>query len=107
MDRLRVVARDLGIPLHVQGLPMVFHTSFTDQARIQNCRSYENCDLDLQNRFVAKLLENGVRITGRGTWFLSAAHTPKDIELALEAVRDSLNSLRVGERELSRRGKLL
>lgn len=90
MDGLRRLAAEMGCPLHVQGLPSVFHTTFTDQEEIYDYRSYRRCRLDLQSQFVARLLDHGVRITDRGTWFLSAAHTQQDIEHTLEAARAAL-----------------
>jgi glutamate-1-semialdehyde 2,1-aminomutase len=90
IDGLKRLAADTGLPLHVQGLPSVFHTAFTEQAEITSYRSYCRCRVDLQSQFVSVLLERGVRITDRGTWFLSGAHTDRDIEFTLEAARDAL-----------------
>jgi glutamate-1-semialdehyde 2,1-aminomutase len=93
MEGLRGVARLRSLPLLVQGLGPVFHTTFTEQTEIRNYRDYLNCDLPMQRRFVEALIENGIRITSRGTWFLSAAHTDKDIDATVEAADRALTSI--------------
>lgn len=93
MDGLRVAARNRGIPFLVQGIGPVFHTTFTELTEIRNYRDYLNCNLVRQRQFVEALLENGVRITSRGTWFLSTAHTDKDIDATLAAAEMALRSV--------------
>ncbi len=56
-------------------------------------RSYCRGGVELQNRFVSRLLEHGIRITERGVWFLSLAHSERDIDRTLEATRAALLSL--------------
>lgn len=92
-EGLREEGARLGCSLHVQGLPSVLHTSFTTQKEITDYRSYLRCQMDLQSNFVERLLGNGVRITDRGTWFLSTAHTEQDIRFTLQAVREVLRTL--------------
>ena len=93
MDGLRLAARSRRIPFLVQGIGPVFHTSFTEQTEIRNYRDYLNCNLARQKQFVEALIENGVRITSRGTWFLSTAHTDKDIEETVTAAERALKSI--------------
>jgi glutamate-1-semialdehyde 2,1-aminomutase len=78
------------VRLLVQGLPTVFHTTFTAQNQIMDYRGYQQCALDLQTQFVTLLRERGINITGRGVWFLSAAHTEADVAETLEIVREVL-----------------
>ncbi len=93
MDGLRSIASEAGYPLLVQGLPGVFHTSFADQAEIRDYRDYYRCSGPSQCQIVDALLEHGIRITGRGTWFLSAAHSERDIEHTLRAAKAALTSI--------------
>lgn len=93
MDGLREIAAETGCALHVQGLPAAFNTTFTEQGEITDYRSYRRCDLGLQSQLIAALLEQGVRITGRGTWFLSASHSDQDVEFTLNAARRALQAL--------------
>jgi glutamate-1-semialdehyde 2,1-aminomutase len=94
MDGLRVAARSRGLPFLVQGIGPVFHAAFTEQTEIRDYRDYLNCDVARQRQFVDALVENGVRITSRGTWFLSAAHTDNDIDSTLAAAERALQSIR-------------
>lgn len=90
MNGFRKIIAETGAQMLVQGLPSVFHSTFTDQPEITSYRSYTRCDLSLQTQFVALLRERGISITGRGTWFLSSAHTLQDVEKTLEAIREVL-----------------
>lgn len=89
---IKKLAEEMALPMHVQGLPSMFHTTFTAQPEIKDYRSYSHCYLDLQAQFVTLLRQNGINITSRGTWFLSASHTIRDVEHTLEAVRAVLLS---------------
>jgi glutamate-1-semialdehyde 2,1-aminomutase len=94
MDGLRSLAHELGPNLIVQGFPAVFHTTFGDMKVISDYRSHQNCVSDLQSLFIDRMLERGVRITSRGTWFVSAAHTEVDVEVTLKAARSVLSSFK-------------
>lgn len=95
MEGLKDAALQTGVPLHIQGLPTVFHTTFTDEENIVDYRTYQRGWLDLQNQFAILLRERGVYITSRGTWFLSAAHTDSEVEQTLEAAKAALQALRM------------
>lgn len=90
---LKGLAGETGQPLRVEGLPSVFHTTFAEHEEIFDYRSYLRCGLELQSRFVTRLLERGIRVTERGVWFLSLAHTEQDIDVTLDAARAALLSL--------------
>jgi len=93
MEGLREIARKYGQPMLVQGLPCMFHTTFTEQKEVTDYRSHQRCRHDLQSQFVCLLLDRGVRVTDRGTWFVSAAHTEQDVELTLKAAESALPAL--------------
>lgn len=93
---IRDVAAELDVPLLVQGFGSVFHTNFGHEEP-SDYRSYVECfDLARLGRFVRALQDRGVRITLRGTWFVSAVHSQKDIERTLEAVALALMDMRDG-----------
>ena len=94
IEGLKKVAVETGVPLHIQGLPTVFHTTFTEE-NITDYRSYYRGRLDLQSQFVVLLRERGVYITGRGTWFLSAAHTDREVEQTLKTAKAALHALKM------------
>jgi glutamate-1-semialdehyde 2,1-aminomutase len=89
---LRKIATETGIQMLVQGLPSVFHTTFTVEREITDYRTYSSSNLDLQTQFATLLRERGVNITGRGTWFISASHTLQDVADTLETVKEVLAS---------------
>jgi glutamate-1-semialdehyde 2,1-aminomutase len=89
MDGLREAAAALEVNLVVQGLGAVFNTTFSDRP-IRNVRDYYGSDRGRQGRFLQALQDRGIRVTSRGTWFLSTAHTSTDIDDALAAAREAL-----------------
>ena len=94
MTGLREVAARADQPFLVQGFGSVFHTSFTNTRAIKNYRDYvKHNDLPRLNRFLAGLVEHGVRVTSRGAWFLSAAHTASDVDHTIAAAERSMARL--------------
>jgi glutamate-1-semialdehyde 2,1-aminomutase len=92
MEGIRSMARGVGAGLIVQGYPSVFNTCFGDGQTINSLEDYRRCDVSRQQRFLNALLERGVRPTGRGTWFVSAAHSEVDVEATLAAVQGALKA---------------
>jgi glutamate-1-semialdehyde 2,1-aminomutase len=90
MDGLQQIARELDAGLEVQGLGSVFHTYFGSGQQPVDYRSYCATDRSRLRQFVDALLDHGVRITARGTWFLSAAHSEMDIQETLAAARQAM-----------------
>ncbi len=66
-----------------------FNTTF-GRGPVRDYRSYIATDRVRQQRFLRALQDRGVRVTARGTWFLSAAHDESDIERTLAAAGESL-----------------
>jgi glutamate-1-semialdehyde 2,1-aminomutase len=93
MDGLQRIGDEIGAGLVVQGLGSVFHTYFGGEQQPIDYRSYDATDRPRLSRFVDTLLDCGVRITTRGTWFLSTAHTEADIDETLNAARQAMLQL--------------
>jgi glutamate-1-semialdehyde 2,1-aminomutase len=89
MEGIAAVARQCGADLKVSGLPSAFHTCFASHP-IHDYSSYSRADHQRLGLFLAALLERGVRPTGRGTWFVSTAHTDSDVAATLDAVGHAL-----------------
>ena len=89
IEGLREHAARLGSDLLVQGRPAVFNTTF-GTGPVRNYRDYFATDRARQRTFLRALQDRGVRVTARGTWFLSAAHDDADIEDTLAAAGDAL-----------------
>ena len=93
MNGLESLARKHGQHLSVPGVGCVFHPIFGDIGPISNYRDYLKMDNSVKSRFYAKLQTAGTRVTARGTWFLSTAHTEKDITQTLDHVAETWRTL--------------
>jgi glutamate-1-semialdehyde 2,1-aminomutase len=93
MEGIAASARRCGVDLQISGLPAAFHTCFASHP-IHDYTTYLRADHKRLGLFLAALLERGVRPTGRGTWFVSTAHTDSDIASTLEAVEHALQRVR-------------
>lgn len=73
------------------GYPGVFNVRFGPKGSTEY-RSALKSNRERHANFAFALLQKGVRILPRGTWFLSSAHTSSDLDKTLSAVRDVLKS---------------
>ena len=89
MNGLREAATRLGSDLLVQGRPAAFNTTF-GIGPVRDYQGYVATDRDRQRRFLRALQDRGIRVTSRGTWFLSTAHDDDDIERTLESAAEAL-----------------
>lgn len=94
MHGLREAAAAADVPLLVQGPGPVFHVGFTDRSTVREFRDTLHYDKASCAAFVAAMQERGVRLIGRGLWYISAAHSEADIDQALAAATDALHELR-------------
>ncbi len=84
-DRLAELGSKHGLPLRVQGPGPMFHAGFTTLDDVTEYRHTLAYDGALYGRFVRGMLARGVRLIGRGLWYVSTAHTADDMALALQA----------------------
>ena len=85
MEEIRKLGVRHGENIKVRGFGSVFHPAFIAGGDFRNYREFLNADAGRRQLFNALLHEEGVRVTARGTWFTSAAHTDADIEETLRA----------------------
>ena len=87
-NRLAIGLRDIGRRLRtnllVQGPGPMVHTGFTDLPEVKDFRDVLAYDKAKLSKFIAGLHDEGVRVIGRGLWYLSLAHTEADVDRALE-----------------------
>lgn len=93
MAGLQDAAKETGQNLLVQGLGPMFVTLFTDQEKLTDYRSTLRCDKAKLGKFIAEMHNEGVRVIGRGLWYISAAHTEEDIDHALVVATRVLKNL--------------
>ena len=93
MEGLKDAARDSGQNLLVQGPGPMFNTSFTDSGEIKDFRDTLKADKIKLARFIAGMHDAGIRIIGRGLWYISAVHTEEDIDRAIASAVTVLRSI--------------
>ena len=94
MEGLRERAAKHELEVLIQGPGPAFGMAFTDADEITDYRSHKaSVDEEKYDRFCEGMLERGVRLIGRGMWFVSTAHTEEDIERTLAAADETFASL--------------
>ena len=93
MAGLREIGKRRQVPLHTQGLGQTFTTVFTDKGPLSHYRDYKATDEPMRLKFVQGMQDRGVRITARGTWFMSAVLDEEDIDATLEAADGAAGDL--------------
>ena len=89
MEGLRELFTHHGISHEIVGYPAVFNVRFDLQGPT-DYRSAMKANRAKYLDFAFELLQRGVRILPRGTWFLSSAHTESDIAKTLAVVDEVL-----------------
>lgn len=96
-ERLRMglaeKAREAGQNMVVQGHGPVLYTSFSDEGPARDFRSVLGHDKAKLGRFIAGMHDRGIRVIGRGLWYISAAHTAEDIERAIDTAGEVMKEL--------------
>jgi len=93
MDGLRQAAAHSGMPLRVQGPGPMFHTGFTRRHDVTEYRHMFDFDARSGSAFARGMHDRGVRILTRGLWYISAAHTDEDVDVAVSTATDILTEL--------------
>lgn len=88
-EGLRALAAEHHLDLNVQGLPMAFHVSF-GHGPVETYDGLQSLDLARYAEFASVLVEHGIWVTGRGIWYLSAAHTEADIDETLNRASSAM-----------------
>jgi len=87
MDGLRDVARETDQPLLVQGPGPMFHVGFTSQNEVCDFRETFGYDKKKYASFLGQMQDKGIRLIGRGLWYISAAHNEAEIDRAIQTAR--------------------
>ena len=77
---IRDAAARHGLPLHVQGVGMAFHVSFTDAEALRDHRDILATDAGRYAALAAELVRQGVWVAARGVWYISAAHGGAELD---------------------------
>lgn len=90
MQGIQDAAKKNNQNLLVSGFGPMFVTLFTDSPEINDYRGTLSADKAKLGEFIIKLQNKGIRVIGRGLWYISAVHTQEDIDKAIEAVNEVL-----------------
>lgn len=93
MAGLKGIGKKYHSNLLVQGLGPMLHTGFTDLNVVTDFRDVLQYDKAKLGKFIAGLHDRGIRVIGRGLWYISAAHTEEDIQKALETADEVFKTL--------------
>lgn len=88
-DGLKAAAGDAGHSVLISGPGPMTHLAFTCLQKLENYRDCLECDTAKYATFTREMLDRGVRLIGRGIWYISAAHTEQDIDYAVEVAREA------------------
>ena len=90
MEGIRNVARETGHKMLVQGPGPMFHTGFTSSESVLDFRGTLDYDKKKLSLFIAGMHDRGIRIIGRGLWYISTVHSEEDVRQAIETTRQVL-----------------
>ncbi|MCK6474775.1 MAG: aspartate aminotransferase family protein [Planctomycetes bacterium] len=80
MAGLREAAQDAGQEVLVQGPGPMLHLGFTSVKEVHELRDCFAYDKARYAAFVRGMQDRGVRLIGRGLWYVSAAHSEADVD---------------------------
>jgi glutamate-1-semialdehyde 2,1-aminomutase len=92
-EGLQNAAAEAGQNLLVQGFGPIVHTGFTNLTAVNEYRDTFSYDKGKLGKFIAGMHNKGVRVIGRGLWYISAAHTEEEIYHAINTAREVLGTI--------------
>ncbi|MCW3092917.1 MAG: aminotransferase class [Ferruginibacter sp.] len=93
MEGIRKAGVEAKQDLLVQGPGPMFHTGFTHLDKVNEYRDTLTYDRAKLGKFIAGMHDKGVRIIGRGLWYISAVHTEQDIDHAIKVAGEVLHKM--------------
>lgn len=94
---LKASAEEYGHDVLLSGPGQITHFGFTNCRKLINYRDCLEFDGAKYSKFTKELLDRGIRIIGRGIWYISAVHTEEDIDEAIAAAREVFAVMRAEE----------
>jgi glutamate-1-semialdehyde 2,1-aminomutase len=96
MDGIRGIIDSLGIEAVVQGLGPMFQIYFTKLKKIENSRDSAQSRFSVHHDFIWRLIGRGIfpRPSQMGEFYVTAAHTDKDVEVTLVAIEEVLREMK-------------
>ncbi|MEX2536079.1 MAG: aspartate aminotransferase family protein [Trueperaceae bacterium] len=92
-DRLTGLGQRLGLPLKVQGPGPMFHVGFTERDEVTEYRDTLEYDTARYGEFTRRMLDQNIRLIGRGLWYISTAHSQADLDECIAAAEQVLSDM--------------
>ncbi len=93
MEGIRISGARYNHEIVVMGPGPMFCVAFTNKKAINDFRDTLDFDTPKLEQFIRSMQNRGIRIIGRGLFYISTAHTEKDIDYAIEIVDEVLSEL--------------
>ncbi|UCF97192.1 MAG: glutamate-1-semialdehyde 2,1-aminomutase [Spirochaetaceae bacterium] len=96
MAGIRDIIDTLGVEAIVQGLGPMFQIYFTKLKKVENSRDSAQSRFKVHHDFIWRLIGRGVfpRPSQMGEFYVTAAHTDKDVEITLGVIEEVLREMR-------------
>ena len=94
-SELLLISKKNNININIQGIGSIFHLSFTNKSILNNYADYQETNTEKLHHFVKIMQDNKIRITGRGTWFISSSHSKKDFDETVVSFEKTIKNLSV------------
>jgi glutamate-1-semialdehyde 2,1-aminomutase len=89
------LAEEASISLRIQGAPAAFHASVGgSDVEVHDFRDLARLDADAYLKLVDQMIAAGIWLSGRGIWYVSAAHGEKEVEVTLDRCREAFAAVR-------------
>lgn len=93
MAGLKDASAKTGKNLVVQGFGPIVFTGFSDDGPAKDYRDTLRYDKARLGRFVSGMHDRGVRVIGRGLWYIGASHKKEDIDQAIGTAEAVLKTI--------------
>lgn len=100
-EGIRKAASETGHDVVISGPGQMTFIGFSGREKLANYRDTLECDFPKYGVFVKGMLDRGVRLIGRGIWYISTAHTEEDIDRAIETASEVLTVMKQNEQAVS------
>jgi glutamate-1-semialdehyde 2,1-aminomutase len=94
----RTQAEAAGHNVLLSGPGQMTHLAFTTCKKLTNYRDCFESDSEKYAVFTREMLDRGIRLIGRGIWYISTAHTEADIDRAVSVAAEVFQMMKEKER---------
>ena len=94
MAGLKQASVESGHEILIEGPGPMFATIFTKIKKTTEYRDTFSADKVMLGKFISGMHENGIRIIGRGLWYISAVHTEAEIDHTIQIAKKVLSNIK-------------